>query len=97
MTTLPAHIAEHYYSLHQPASGRQAPDHSTHAAAVIDGFVNEYTAEEASRELWLLFSGALTSEHLPYSDMAQERKCMLHFYEYTKALLEATYALRVAG
>jgi hypothetical protein len=90
MTTLPAHIAEHYYSLHNTASAADA-------TAVIDGFVNEYTAEEAGRELWLLFSGALTSEHLPYSDIAQERKCMLHFYEYTKALLEATYALRVTG
>lgn len=89
MTTLPAHIAEHYYSLHHPN-----PDTVADAAAVIDGFINEYTAEEAGRELWLLFSGALTSEHLPYSDIAQERKCMLHFYEYTKALLEATYVLR---
>jgi hypothetical protein len=92
MTTLPADITEHYYSLHEHSS-------AANAAAIIDGFINEYTAEEAGRELWLLFSGAITSEHLPFSDIAQERKCILHFYEYMKALLAATYALKgeVAG
>ena len=89
MTTLPSHITEHYYSLHQP--GTEASAH-----AVIEGFTNEFTAEEAGRELWLLFSGAITSHHLPYADEPVERQCMLHFYEYAKAMMEAVYSLHPA-
>ncbi len=86
MNTLPVEIQEHYYSLHEPGA-------AANAAAVIDGFVNEFAEEQADRELWLLFSGALTSSHLPFVKLAEERECMLHFYEYVKAVMHATYVL----
>ncbi|MCP9750221.1 hypothetical protein [Ferruginibacter sp. HRS2-29] len=87
MTTLPAEIQEIYYNLEKSASPEDVQE-------IVRTFFEEYTNEEAERELWLLFSGALTSSHLPYNNLPEERKCMLHFYEYTKALLSAVSVLK---
>ena len=75
MNTLPAEIQEHYYTL-QTAPNKES------ARAIIEEFFTEFTVDEAERELWLLFTGALTSNHFPNTHLPEERYCMLHFFEY---------------
>lgn len=87
MNMLPAEIQEHYYSLTES-------DNNFSAKAIIHAFFNEYNPVEAEKELWLLFSGAITSKLLPNSEHPEERECMLRFYEWMKAVLGASYFLR---
>ena len=82
MNTLPAEIQEHFYTL------KTMPDKQA-AKAIVEEFFKEYSPDEAERELWLLFTGALTSNHFPNTHLPEERYCMLHFFEFMKALIHA--------
>jgi len=82
MNTLPAEIQEYFYDM------KSAPSKEA-AAAIVQEFFKEYTVDAAERELWLLFTGALTSDHFPNTHLPEERYCMLHFFEFMKALLHA--------
>lgn len=82
MNTLPAATQEHYYELVEAPSTKNAQ-------LIMQAFFKAYSSEEAQKELWLLFSAAITSGTLPNNHLPEERKCMLHFYEFTKAMITA--------
>jgi hypothetical protein len=87
MNTLPAEIQEYYYSLNEKPS-------TENAQLLMTEFFKEFPPEKAEQELWLLLSGALTSTHLPYASLPEERGCMLHFYEWMKVVVKAGSVLK---
>ncbi|MCP9752420.1 hypothetical protein [Ferruginibacter sp. HRS2-29] len=87
MNTLPAEIQEHFYTL-------KATPNKDDAKAIVEEFFKEYSPDEAERELWLLFTGALTSHHFPNIHLPEERYCMLHFFEFMKALIHAVAVMK---
>lgn len=90
MSTLPIAIQENMHKL-------DTPEAHLHAVAIIKGYFETFSADDAGDDLWQLLICILTTENVPHINLAEERKHWLHFYEYTRAVLVAVEKLYKDG
>ena len=84
-------LFEHMQQLAAEPSGHKA------ALAVVEEYYNFFGPTGMRKDMWLLYSAAMCSRHLPGLQDSDERYNVLFFYEFTLMLLDAVYLLHCNG